>query len=89
MQEVPNVASESEILWSLKQRLLRNKSEVYSLKSQLYKARAFYEEENHSLKIQLKSLREELSAVKSENDNLRASLIHSQTDLESLRRQVA
>ena len=49
--------------WALKQRLLKTKSEVFSLQSQLYKALAFYEEEKHSLKLQLNSLYEDLNST--------------------------
>ena len=86
MKELANIVSESET-WVLKQRLLKSKSEIFSLQSQLYKARACYEEEKHSLKLQLNSLYEDLNAVKRENDNLRSSLTHSQADLETFRKQ--
>jgi regulator of replication initiation timing len=85
-KELANSASESE-KWALKQRLLKTKSEVFSLKSQLYKALAFYEEEKHSLKLQLNSLYEDLNALKKENEGLRSSLNHSQADLETFRKQ--
>ena len=81
-----NSACESK-KWALKQRLLKTKSEVFSLQSQLYKALAFYEEEKHSLKLQLNSLHEDLNALKRENDGLRSSLNHSQADLETFRKQ--
>ena len=68
-------------------RLLKTKSEVFSLQSQLYKALAFYEEEKHSLKLQLNSLYEDLNALKKENEGLRSSLNHSQADLETFRKQ--
>ena len=86
VKELANIVSESET-WVLKQRLLKSKSEVFSLQSQLYKARACYEEEKHTLKLQLNSLHEDLDATKRENDNLRSSLTHSQADLETLRKQ--
>ena len=60
---------------------------MFSLQSQLYKARAFCEEEKHSLKLQLNSLHEDLNALKRENDDLRSSLNHSQADLETFRKQ--
>ena len=85
-KEHANSASESET-WALKLRLLKSKSIVFSLQSQLYKARAFYEEEKHSLKLQLNSLHEDLNALKRENDGLRSSLNHSQADLETFRKQ--
>ena len=86
MKELANSASESET-WVLKQRLLKSKSEAFSLQSQLYKARAFYEEDKHSLKLQLNSIQEDLNALKRENDDLRSSLNHSQADLETFRKQ--
>ena len=86
MKELTNIVSESET-WVLKQRLLKSKSEVFSLQSQLYKARACYEEEKHSLKLQLNSVHENLNALKKENENLRSSLTHSQADLETFRKQ--
>mgnify|MGYP003502800535 CR=1 FL=1 len=85
-KELANSASESETC-VLKIRLLKSKSEVFSLQSQLYKARAFHEEEKHSLKLQLNSLQEDFSALKRENENLRSSLNHSQADLETFRKQ--
>ena len=86
VKEIANIVSESET-WVLKQRLLKSKSEVFSLQSQLYKARALYEEEKHSLKLQLNSVHENLNALKRENENLRSSLTHSQADLETFRKQ--
>jgi len=86
VKELTNIVPESET-WVLKQRLLKSKSEVFSLQSQLYKARACYEEEKHTLKLQLNSLHEDLDATKRENDNLRSSLTHSQADLETFRKQ--
>ena len=86
IKELANSASEAET-WALKLRLLKSKSEVFSLQSQLYKARAFHEEEKHSLKLQLNSLQEDFSALKRENDNLKSSLNHSQADLETFRKQ--
>ena len=86
MKELANSASESET-WVLKQRLLKSKSEAFSLQSQLYQARAFYEEDKHSLKLQLNSIHEDLNALKRENDDLRSSLNHSQADLETFRKQ--
>ena len=86
IKELANSASEAET-WALKLRLLKSKSEVFSLQSQLYKARAFYEEEKHSLKLQLNTLHEDLNAQKRENCNLRSSLNHSQADLETYRKQ--
>ena len=86
MKELANSASESET-WVLKQRLLKSKSEAFLLQSQLYKARAFYEEDKHSLKLQLNSIQEDLNALKRENDDLRSSLNHSQADLETFRKQ--
>ena len=74
--------------WTLKQSLLKTKNEVFSLQSQLYKARALYEERKLSLKLQLNSNREELNTLKKENDNLRASLNLSQAKLETFRKQV-
>ena len=85
-KELANSASESET-WALKLRLLKSKSVVFSLQSQLYKARAFYEAEKHSLNLQLNSLHENLNALKRENDGLRSSLNHSQADLETFRKQ--
>ena len=85
-KEHVNSVSEAETC-VLKIRLLKSKSEVFSLQSQLYKARAFHEEEKHSLKLQLNSLQEDFSALKSENENLRSSLNHSQADLETFRKQ--
>ena len=81
------LASEFES-WTLKQSLLKTKSQVFSLQSQLYKAQALYEERKRSLKLQLKSLHENLDALKLENDNLRSSLNHCQADLETFRKQV-
>ncbi len=54
---------------------------------QLYKARALYEEEKHSLKLQLNSVHENVNVLKRENENLRFSLTHSQADLETFRKQ--
>ena len=53
---------------------------------QLYKARALYEEEKHSLKLQLNSVHENVNVLKRENENLRFSLTHSQADLETFRK---
>jgi regulator of replication initiation timing len=85
-KEHVNSVSEAETC-VLKIRLLKSKSEMFSLQSQLYKARAFHEEEKHSLKLQLNSLQEDFSALKRENENLRSSLNHSQADLETFRKQ--
>ena len=85
-KEHVNSDSEAETC-VLKIRLLKSKSEMFSLQSQLYKARAFHEEEKHSLKLQLNSLQEDFSALKRENENLRSSLNHSQADLETFRKQ--
>ena len=72
-KDFAKAASESEA-WTLKQCLLKTKSEVFSLQSQLYKARALYEERKRSLKLQLNSIQDELDTLKRENDNLRASV---------------
>ena len=85
-KELANSASESET-WALKLRLLKSRGVVFSLQSQLYKARAFYEEEKHSLKLQLNSLHADFNALKRENENLTSTLIHSQADLETFRKQ--
>ena len=86
-KELANSASESEA-WTLRQCLLKTKSTVFSLQSQLYKARAFYDESKRALKVQLNSLHEDLEALKGENDHLRSSLNQCQADLETCRKQV-
>jgi regulator of replication initiation timing len=86
MTKPVDAASESETC-VLKIRLLKSKSEVFSLQSQLYKARAFHDEEKHSLKLQLNSLHEAFNALKRENENLRSSVNQSQADLETFRKQ--
>jgi len=68
-------------IWTLKQCLLKTKSRMYSLQSQLYKSRACYEERVRALTLQLDSLH-------AENDNLRSLVDKCQSDLETFRKQV-
>ena len=73
-------ASESEI-WTLRQCLLKTKSAMFSLQSQLYKSRASYEKRAHTLTLQLNSL-------KAENYSLKVLLDKCQDDLEAFRKKV-
>ncbi len=80
MMAVSVPVSESEI-WTLKQCLLKTKCAMYSLQSQLYKSRAYYEERVHALTLQLDSLH-------TENDRLRSLVEKCQSDLETFHKQV-
>lgn len=77
---IPTPASGSEI-WTLKQCLLKTKSAMFSVQSQLYKSRACYEERAHALTLQLNSLQ-------AENYSLRVLLDKCQGDLEAFRKKV-
>ncbi len=77
---MPPPVSESEI-WTLRQCLLKTKSALYSLQSQLYKSRACYKDRERELTLRLHSLQ-------AENDSLRSLVEKCQSDLETFRQKV-